>query len=83
MLLALVMILGLTATAWATEGDETDKIVVIPGSDPVVGNNEVQEKYEIPFTKTVKLGGNTGPEQTNFTLKILVLETALKKNTRT
>lgn len=49
----------------------------------MVGNNEVQEKYEIPFTKTVKLGGSTGPEQTNFTLEILVLETALRKNTRT
>ena len=31
LLLALVMTLGLAATAWATEGDETDKIVVIPG----------------------------------------------------
>ena len=38
---------------------------------------------EIPFTKTVQLGGSTGPEQTNFTLEILVLETALKENTRT
>lgn len=67
LLLALVMTLGLTATAWATEGDSG---TVGPPEGPEFGNYEVQKTYEIPFTKTVKLGGNTAPGKTDFTLKI-------------
>ena len=70
LLLALVMALGLTATAWATGGNETGTIVVIPGGDPGVGNNVVQKTYEIPFTKTVTLGGNTAPGETVFTIEV-------------
>ena len=70
LLLALVMALGLTATAWAAEGDENGAIVVIPGDGSVVGNNVVQETYRIPFTKTVTLGGNTGPGTTDFTIAV-------------
>ena len=67
LLLALVMTLGLTATAWATEGDIG---TVGPPEGPEFGNYEVQKTYEIPFTKTVTLGGNTAPGKTDFTLKI-------------
>ena len=53
----------------------------------MVGNNEEQEKYEIPFTKTVKLGGNTAPGKTDFTLQIFDIgnhnENGYKDVTRT
>ena len=68
LLLALVMTLGLTATAWAAEGDETGTIT--PGDVPGVGNNVVQETIRIPFIKTVTLGGNTNPGETEFKLEI-------------
>lgn len=70
LLLALVMTLGLAAAAWATEGGGTaggDGIVVGP-VDP--GNQPILTELRIPFTKTVKLGGNTGPGTTDFTLEI-------------
>lgn len=66
LLLALVMTLGLAATAWATEGGET----VGPPEGPEFGNYEEQKQYEIPFTKTVKLGGNTAPGKTDFTIAV-------------
>ena len=69
LLLALVMTLGLAATAWAAEGDETGTIT--PGDVPGVGNNVVQETIRIPFIKTVTLGGNTAPGQADFTLEII------------
>ena len=69
LLLALVMALGLAATAWATGGDETGTIT--PGDVPGVGNNVVQETIRIPFIKTVTLGGNTAPGQADFTLEII------------
>lgn len=68
LLLALVMTLGLAATAWATGGDENSQLVVPPREVRVVENN--QETCEIPFIKTVKLGGNTAPGKTDFTLEI-------------
>ena len=53
------MTLGLAATAWATGVNENDgQLVVTPGEVLVVENNVT---CEIPFTKTVKLGGNTAP----------------------
>ena len=68
LLLALVMTLGLAATAWATGGNENDgQLVVTPGEVLVVENNVT---CEIPFTKTVKLGGNTAPGKTDFELEI-------------
>ena len=67
LLLALVMTLGLTATAWAAESDSG---TVGPPEGPEFGNYEEQKQYEIPFTKTVKLGGNTAPGKTDFTLEI-------------
>lgn len=70
LLLALVMTLGLTATAWAAENDV---IVDIQTDDPQFGNYEEQKTYEIPFTKTVKLGGNTAPGRTDFELEIFYI----------
>ena len=80
LLLALVMTLGLAATAWATGGDGNGGQLVVtpesnenvqpevrPGAVIVVENNVT---CEIPFTKTVKLGGNTAPGKTDFTLEI-------------
>lgn len=70
LLLALVMALGLAVTAGATGGGGTvggDGIVVGP-VDP--GNYPTLTELEIPFTKTVKLGGNTGPGKTEFKLEI-------------
>ena len=67
LLLALVMTLGLAATAWAAEGDSG---TVGPPEGPEFGNYEEQKQYEIPFTKTVKLGGNTAPGETDFTIAV-------------
>lgn len=70
LLLALVMTLGLAAAAWATEGGGTaggDGIVVGPVGP---GNYPTLTELEIPFTKTVKLGGNTGPGKTDFTIAV-------------
>ena len=72
LLLALVMTLGLTATAWATEGDETvggDGTVVGP-VDPGTGNYPTPTELKIPFIKKVTLGGNTDPGETEFKLEI-------------
>lgn len=66
LLLALVMALGLTATAWAAEGDENGAIVVIPRDGSVVGNNVVQETYRIPFTKVVEQAGTCAPGKETF-----------------
>lgn len=70
LLLALVMTLGLAATAEATGGGGTaggDGIVVGPVGP---GNYPTLTELEIPFIKTVKLGGNTGPGKTEFKLEI-------------
>ena len=70
LLLALAMVLCLAAAAWATEGGGTaggDGIVVGPVGP---GNYPTLTELEIPFTKTVKLGGNTGPGKTDFKLEI-------------
>ena len=70
LLLALVMALGLAVTAGATGGGGTaggDGIVVGPVGP---GNYPTLTELEIPFTKTVKLGGNTGPGKTEFKLEI-------------
>ena len=64
LLLALAMTLGLAATAWATEGGGIVVGPVGPGNYPTL------TELRIPFTKTVKLGGNTGPGTTDFTLEI-------------
>lgn len=70
LLLALAMTLGLAATAEATGGGGTaggDGIVVGPVGP---GNYPTLTELEIPFIKTVKLGGNTGPGKTEFKLEI-------------
>lgn len=70
LLLALVMTLGLAVTAGATGGGGTvggDGIVVGP-VDP--GNQPILTELRIPFTKTVKLGGNTHPGTTDFTITV-------------
>ena len=70
LLLALVMTLGLAATAGATEVGGTvggEGIVVGPVGP---GNYPTPTEMEIPFIKTVKLGGNTGPGTTDFTIAV-------------
>ena len=68
LLLALVMTLGLAATAWAAEGDSGT--VVLP-DDPVVNQPtpEVPEAYKIPFTKVVEQAGAFAPGPKNFSLE--------------
>ena len=78
LLLALVMTLGLAATAWATGGDET-----VGGGGTVVGpvgpgNYPTSTELKIPFSKTVTLGGNTAPGQTDFTLEIFNIKNGNK-----
>lgn len=68
LLLALVMTLGLAATAWAAEGDIT---VEIPGGLPGVNQPtpEVPEAYKIPFTKVVEQKGAFAPGPMRFSLE--------------
>ena len=68
LLLALVMTLGLAATAWATGGDIT---VEIPGGLPGVNQppSEVPEAYKIPFTKVVEQAGAFAPGPMRFSLE--------------
>lgn len=71
LLLALVMTLGLAATAGATEVGGT--VVLPPEFIPQTPNEPMDPSdpvYKIPFTKTVKLGGNTHPGTTDFKLEI-------------
>ena len=71
LLLALVMTLGLAATAGATEGGGT--AVLPPEFIPQTPNepmDPLDPVYKIPFIKTVKLGGNTHPGTTDFKLEI-------------
>ena len=57
---------------------ETGEMVLrihVPGNDVYYDSAEFKNTYtgttvEIPFTKTVKLGGNTAPGKMDFTLKI-------------
>ena len=68
LLLALVMTLGLAATAWATDGGV---IVEIPGGLPGVNQPtpEVPEAYKIPFTKNVEQKGAFAPGPKEFSLE--------------
>lgn len=68
LLLALVMTLGLAATAWATDGGV---IVEIPGGLPGVNQPtpEVPEAYKIPFTKVVEQAGAFAPGPMRFSLE--------------
>ena len=71
LLLALVMTLGLAATAGATEVGGT--VVLPPEFIPQTPNEPMDPSdpvYKIPFTKTVKLGGNIGPGTTDFTIAV-------------
>lgn len=71
LLLALVMTLGLAATAGATEVGGT--VELPPGfinQTPGEPMDPLDPVYKIPFIKTVKLGGNTHPGTTDFRLEI-------------
>ena len=72
LLLALVMTLVLAATAGAAEGNETvgGDGTVGPVVDPGTGNYPTPTELKIPFIKTVTLGGNTAPGETEFELEI-------------
>ena len=65
LLLALVMTLGLAATAGATGGD-----IIVDLPDGFIEQTPDVPVYKIPFTKTVKLGGNIGPGTTDFTIAV-------------
>ncbi len=69
LLLALVMTLGLAATAWATDGG-----VIVERPDGFIVNQptpevEVPEAYKIPFTKVVEQKGAFAPGPKNFSLE--------------
>lgn len=70
LLLALAMTLGLAATAEATEvgGTVGEEGIVVGPVGP--GNYPTSTELEIPFTKTVKLGGNTDSGTTDFTIAV-------------
>lgn len=65
---------------------ETGKMVLTihdPGNDVYYDSAEFKNTYtgttvEIPFTKTVKLGGNTAPGKTDFTLEIFNIGNSAK-----
>lgn len=71
LLLALVMTLGLAATAWATGGDAT--VVVPPGSTNQTPTEQPMDPldpvYEIHFTKVVKQEGAFAPGPKDFSLE--------------
>ena len=71
LLLALAMVLGLAATAGATEVGGTVElppgVTILPPNKPM---DPLDPVYKIPFTKTVKLGGNIGPGTTDFTIAV-------------
>ena len=70
LLLALVMVLCLAAAAGAAEvgGTEGGDGIVVGPVGP--GNYPTLTELEIPFIKTVKLGSNTGPGTTDFTIAV-------------
>ena len=71
LLLALVMTLGLAATAGATEVGGTVElppgVTILPPNKPM---DPLDPVYKIPFIKTVKLGGNTDSGTTDFTIAV-------------
>ena len=68
LLLALVMTLGLAATAWATGGDAT--VVVPPGSTNQTPTEQPMDPldpvYKIHFTKVVEQAGTCAPGKETF-----------------
>ena len=70
LLLALAMVLCLAAAAGATEvgGTVGEEGIVVGPVAP--GNYPTSTELEIPFTKTVKLGGNTDSGTMEFKLEI-------------
>lgn len=71
LLLALAMTLGLAATAEATGVGGTVElppgVIILPPNEPM---DPPDLAYEVPFTKTVKLGGNTDSGTTDFTIAV-------------
>ena len=60
---------------YTIETGEMQLTIHVPGNDVYFQSAEFKNTYtgttvEIPFTKTVKLGGNTAPGKTDFTLEI-------------
>ncbi len=74
LLLALVMTLGLAATAWAAEGDSGTVVGPLPDG-PVINQPtpEVPEAYKIPFTKVVEQKGAFAPGPKDFSLEAFLL----------
>lgn len=71
LLLALAMVLCLAAAAGATEVGGT--VELPPGhinQTPGEPMDPLDPVYKIPFIKTVKLGGNTGPGTTDFMIAV-------------
>ena len=71
LLLALAMVLCLAAVAGATEVGGTVElppgVIIPPPNKPMDPPDPV---CKVPFTKTVKLGGNTHPGTTDFTITV-------------
>lgn len=62
---------------YTIEDNTMDLTIHVPGNDVYFQSAEFTNSYtenlrtvEVPFTKTVKLGGNTAPGRTDFTLDI-------------
>ena len=71
LLLALAMVLCLAAVAGATGGggivELPPGVIIPPPNKPM---DPPDSTYEVPFIKTVNLGGNTHPGTTDFRLEI-------------
>lgn len=68
-----------------TEYQTMDLSIHTPGNDDYSRSAEFKNTYtgttvEIPFTKTVKLGGNTAPGKTDFTLEIFDIGNGTEAN---
>ena len=70
LLLALVMVLGLTATAWATAGEGT---VVLPDDFIDQTPTDHPPVYTIQFTKVVEQAGTCAPGKETFTFEAVPL----------
>ena len=68
LLLALVMVLGLTATAWATQGEGNN---VLPPDEVIIDETPTDHPlvYTIQFTKVVEQAGTCVPGKETFTFE--------------
>ena len=70
---------------YTIETGKMELTIHVPGNDVYFQSAEFKNTYtgttvEIPFTKTVKLGGNTAPGKTDFTLEIFDIGNGTEAN---